>query len=333
MPTALVNTLEIKDSRIFAGTSGAGIYQSGDNGEHWSPRNNGLPDSCDVVSLLINGNDFYAGTGSGQVFISHDEGNHWQVLHNGIANSDICSMAFCETNFIAGTTGEGVKLFAGNGENGKWINQDLADTSVTSMILNNLNIFIGTYGSGVWKRAFSDLFKIGINPDTLVLQQFVWRFDSLFITSDLSWSIKGQAVSWLSYDKTEGNGNDTIVFHTTAPNDNPWSRYVTYLVTSDKTTTVPFIVEQLGKFAGTQNISHDQLSIFPNPTTGIISIKSHKTIENIAIMNSSGLIIREKEGGFTETVFDLSEEPDGIYYIRIDGNDWSDRFKVILVKK
>jgi hypothetical protein len=52
--------------------------------------------------------------------------------------------------------------------------------------------------------------------------------------------------------------------------------------------------------------------VYPNPSTGIFNIKGKNIIE-VEIMNVSGALIYQ--GAFT--VIDLSNQPDGIYYLKI----------------
>jgi hypothetical protein len=111
------------------------------------------------------------------------------------------------------------------------------------------------------------------------------------------------------------------------------SRSVLYLLNSDKTTPVAFIVIQLDKSAGTGSTSPDQDLAYPNPTNGIIRIIRGKIFENAIVMNSSGIILQRSAGNFKEITIDLSNEPGGNYFIRLNGKDWTETVKVILVKE
>ena len=148
----------------------------------------------------------------------------------------------------------------------------------------------------------------------------------------MSWTIEGQTVNWLTFNKTEGTGNDVVVVHTTLANPNNWSRSALFLLTSPKTATTPFSIIQQEKSAGILEENADFIQIFPNPTCGILTIKSQIATESASVINSSGALIREKQGQFKEVDFDLSGESDGIYYIHIQGNNWSHYCKVILIK-
>ena len=58
-----INTFAVDSSgRIFAGTAGGGIFRSTDNGESWTPKNNGLT-ATEVFCLVANASEnIFAGT-------------------------------------------------------------------------------------------------------------------------------------------------------------------------------------------------------------------------------------------------------------------------------
>jgi photosystem II stability/assembly factor-like uncharacterized protein len=70
-------------SYVFAGTLGGGTFRSADNGETWTPVNNGLT-ATDVRALATNAaGDLFAGTFGG-VFRSTDDGDTWTAVNNGL---------------------------------------------------------------------------------------------------------------------------------------------------------------------------------------------------------------------------------------------------------
>ena len=62
------------------------------------------------------------------------------------------------------------------------------------------------------------------------------------------------------------------------------------------------------------------LQIYPNPTTGQLTIKSEQlSITNIAIYDIVGkMVISSMPQQSQETTIDVSHLPSGIYYLRID---------------
>ncbi|WP_374462413.1 T9SS type A sorting domain-containing protein [Chryseobacterium sp.] len=70
--------------------------------------------------------------------------------------------------------------------------------------------------------------------------------------------------------------------------------------------------------------------IFPNPTKGLLQIKTKKPIEELFVYDLAGKIIMRKEKlpEGTNTI-DLTSYPQGIYLVRVHTNDLWETFKVI----
>src|SRR3989304_5391321 len=54
-----IRTIAVSGNNIIAGTGGAGIFLSTDNGKNWTQKNNGLKDLY-VSFIAVNGNNIYA---------------------------------------------------------------------------------------------------------------------------------------------------------------------------------------------------------------------------------------------------------------------------------
>jgi hypothetical protein len=76
-----------------------------------------------------------------------------------------------------------------------------------------------------------------------------------------------------------------------------------------------------------KDIEADRYGIYPNPTTGKLSIKG-ENIKEVKIYNADGKIILDGKGSF----LDLSWCPDGIYYAKISYGKFDKTLKVILQK-
>jgi len=74
-------------------------------------------------------------------------------------------------------------------------------------------------------------------------------------------------------------------------------------------------------------------SIFPNPGNGIFTVSLENPGENcnLEIYNAQGQIIRQIwANSKSNQVIDLSNQPKGIYFIRITGKSVSEMKKLIL---
>lgn len=81
---ASVCSFGVSDSIIFAGTVGAGIYRSLDNGLSWTACNGGMT-SVFTLCLAASGKNIYAGSATAQgISLSTDNGNTWQAVNNGL---------------------------------------------------------------------------------------------------------------------------------------------------------------------------------------------------------------------------------------------------------
>lgn len=147
-----VNTLT---QHIFAGTRGAGVFQSGDNGENWQPKSNGLS-NVNVTALIANASGhLFAGTFSG-IFRSVDNGGHWTETSFGLmSGEDIYALAVMGNGDIfAGTRGHGVYRSTDNGETWRAVNAGLNNLYVRTLATNaSGHLYAGTDGNGVFRSA------------------------------------------------------------------------------------------------------------------------------------------------------------------------------------
>ena len=88
--TVKINTIVTKDSSIFAGTNGDGIFISTNNGEDWKSINEGLQGKFIHTILIIGkslrpgGARIFAGTEKG-VSVSTDNGGSWRSINSGLS--------------------------------------------------------------------------------------------------------------------------------------------------------------------------------------------------------------------------------------------------------
>jgi len=168
------------------------------------------------------------------------------------------------------------------------INQAGADPIIT---LNQTNI----------------IFTEGVSADTIIIQ------------SNGPWSAASD-VSWLTISPASGTGNDTVVV-TASPNTSTIARTANITITSEapvilKTSISQTItVTQAAAKTFVENIENEQVSIYPNPATNFISIKSiGKASIQIYSIDGIKLIDCVGNSGQTISVDALSK---GIYVVKI----------------
>jgi SdrD B-like domain/Secretion system C-terminal sorting domain len=107
-------SLIVTDNDIFAGTLGAGLFHSTDNGNTWTSTTSGMELYPDVYALVSNGTYLFAGMYAGNgtanspnagVYRSSDNGATWVQKSIGLTNFDVFSLLVKDNYIFAGTNG------------------------------------------------------------------------------------------------------------------------------------------------------------------------------------------------------------------------------------
>jgi hypothetical protein len=155
-----VNTLAVVDSNIFAGTDGAGIFLSTDNGKNWESINDGLQSKVihkiflDGITLPAGQARIFAGTDSG-AYISTDNGFNWNAINSGLSGLGVWSFAVSksisgDSTYLAGTW-KGIYSSTDRGKNWKAAGLSFTTMPVHSIIVKDNFIFAATLGGGVFE--------------------------------------------------------------------------------------------------------------------------------------------------------------------------------------
>lgn len=145
-PADSVRTLAIVGSRLFAGTLGAGIFVSSDDGDRWSAVSSGLTNQY-VLTLAAYGSNLYAGTSAG-VFLSTDFGNSWSA--RGLSDAPVYCFARIGTYLFAGACGSGVFRSANGGWAWERTSAGLTDLTIYGLVAIDTKLYAGTFGQGVF---------------------------------------------------------------------------------------------------------------------------------------------------------------------------------------
>lgn len=79
----------------------------------------------------------------------------------------------------------------------------------------------------------------------------------------------------------------------------------------------------------------DSIIVYPKPTTGTVYIgalrtQKLKTIEKMQLINSAGQIVHQYGQSLVHTSIDISDFPDGIYYLKIQTNVRTSTYQLLL---
>lgn len=134
-------------TRIFAGTTGNGVFVSTNNGDTWTAVNTGLTD-LSILSLEVSGGNIFAGTLNG-IFISSASTVSWSPGNTGLVDLAIYSLSVSGGNVYAGT-GNGV--FVSADVSPSWTAANTGYTGpVTALEIFNGKIYLGTAEDGIYK--------------------------------------------------------------------------------------------------------------------------------------------------------------------------------------
>lgn len=106
---------------------------------------------------------------------------------------------------------------------------------------------------------------------------------------------------------------------------------LTFRFYSDQYVTAPgwianiSCIQSLG-VAGNDFIDY---SYYPNPTNGIVSIKSKDAIQEVMVYNVQGQLLWQQKGNELTTEVDLSTFPKGTYFFKLKINDRETNFKIL----
>jgi len=143
----VVNTVAIKDSDFFAGTSADGLYRSTDRGVTWNSVGLGISNN-NVMSLMADSTYVYAGA-KNAVLVSSNNGNTWGYFMGGLTGQPVYSMAASDTSFYAATLSRGIFRSTTN------TSQTLEDSGLTNIhtfaiAARDSSLFTGTDGGGIF---------------------------------------------------------------------------------------------------------------------------------------------------------------------------------------
>lgn len=152
------------------------------------------------------------------------------------------------------------------------------------------------------------------------------------LTSNRSWTASGQA-SWITLSPNNGTGNTTLNITASA---NTSSSIRTNTITFTAGTAIKtLLITQDATVSVSEINKTNYLNIFPNPTSGIVTISSSQAIASIDVFDVTGKLVYSQQynNKQTNSSLDLFNLSNGIYFIHAKTeNGQSNSNKIVITK-
>ena len=325
-----ITALATNGNYVFAGVRKevfltTGMYVSTNNGNNWTLTS---LDSEEVNVIYISNNVIYAGTY--RFYSSNDNGVTWfRTYIPGVTM--ILSLAKCNNYLFTGSLYNGIYISSNNGVN--WTQSSLNNESILSLTVNGNNIYAGTTFGGVYLSTNNGLNWIQTNLNIEEVYTVAISGNNIFAgTASGVYLSKNNGVNWVI--KNEGFPW-SIPIHTLLINGNylfggcvsVWKRPL-----SDFTGLINISEELPFKYSLEQN--------YPNPFNPSTNIK-YQIVRNsfvkLIVFDALGrevetLVNEKKSPGTYEVTFDGSKLSSGIYFYKLETENFSDVKRMVLVK-
>ncbi|MGE0131743.1 MAG: Ig-like domain-containing protein [Blastocatellales bacterium] len=176
----------VGDTIIAAAT--LGVFRSTDNGDNWTPSNDGLDQFGLLVrSLAVKGDRVFAGTFGG-VYVSDDQGKTWKSANKGLpVQSALTTFAVSGSTLFAAVDGSGLYRSNDDGLNWTRVNSNLPQfAQVSSLAVAGATLFAGVSGDGVYRSTDGGQNWTPVNTgrESLFVNSLLVAGDNLLVGAD-----------------------------------------------------------------------------------------------------------------------------------------------------
>jgi photosystem II stability/assembly factor-like uncharacterized protein len=320
---------ESSSGRIFAASSAytEGIYYSDDNGYNWSYVN---PFSFYGINDFITVNDtIYAAT-SGGIYISDDNGMNWERMnYKNIKKFELAPNG----DLIGINPGEGIIRSSDKGINWETLGEELRDRKIWDMCFDQDNLFYTVTDSGIFRNN-EYIYPYIIKPD--------YGADKLWLEVKLEWSEVPSADNYELQVSEDSLLSSIIINVSTKQNSvtiNSLLPDKTYYW-QVKAHSIRFndLYTSIGKFSTAPPFSISQN--YPNPFNSSTIIEFYVPYNSrikLKVYNILGELVKNlideefQEGKYSYN-WEVSSLPSGIYFLHIEGIEFKEIKKAILLK-
>lgn len=161
--TSIINDL-INDGTNFYAATSTGVFKSTNNGNSWLNIGSSFGSTSYVLSVLKSGNMIYAGTFGAGIYVSTNEGTNWTAINSGLVNLTIWEMISDGTSIYAATEIAGIFKTSAGGTTWTVSNGGITgSTDLRAISISGGTIFTGfsglyksTDGASTWTSILND---------------------------------------------------------------------------------------------------------------------------------------------------------------------------------
>jgi photosystem II stability/assembly factor-like uncharacterized protein len=333
-----------------------------DSGKTWSVSYTNS-NNIALNSIAIFNNSWYISLDNGAYLKSSNKGNTWTQF--SFNNSESLNDIYFVSNNFALAAGNNGKLLKFNGN--VWQNQNTGTNNNLSKVANknNTTIIVGDNASilkqqnNLWATIIS---PVNVNFNSICLLDSSIGYivgDSGFILktidAGLTWNVvlSGADVNFtdviVSNDSVWAVANDGITY-TSMNNGNTWNRFnvgvsddlksITYINQKGfivgnngllRTFNKPVFVPVVNQIKENKNVF--EIQCFPNPTSDKITLTCTQNYDanfSFNVVNIQGkTVFQTKKNASLPYTLDLSDLPNGIYFLNVISDEKHQTFKVI----
>jgi len=289
-------------------------------------------------SLYFLAND---GTTGAEIWKTNGTSNGTMLLKDiriGNTSSEPKDLVVFNNNiYFSANDGKGSTLWKSDGNSDGTMLAFTKGPSSGSLIVMGSNLYFRGYtaefGDELWKfdgiaAIPNDSIKLNVNSLNFTPSGSTKQVE---LTSNTNWVTSGKA-SWVTLTPSVGNGNTTLNI-TASVNTSSSIRTNTITFTAG-TAIKTLLITQDATVSVSELSKPIDLNIYPNPTSGIVTISSNQAIVNIEVFDVTGKLVYSQQNiKQTNTTLDLSTLSNGIYFINdVTENGGVSKSKVVVSK-
>jgi hypothetical protein len=145
---AVIRSLLVDGSTLFAALDDNAVYASTDNGDHWAPMSSGIPATASIAFFATRGTEIYAGTSIASptqgIYLSTDHGASWAPTSTPfLASTKLAGLSANANGVFASTSTQGSQRSLDQGTTWQKMNPGGLTNFGTVILATNANVFVG----------------------------------------------------------------------------------------------------------------------------------------------------------------------------------------------